>query len=286
MTWEKLALELELLRAEDPNSLMPLILGLNTLIDPMERSDSLHRSINFMCYELVARCENLSESERVDALIQYFFNEKGFSSLPLIQVGGESEHLFVRSLFDHRMSHSLTLTILFLHFANHLDLPIYAVHLRNNALVKWVRSGQSTYFDLLQRGARISEESLLPALSHNPALGETSEDISLEILPNRKIFYRYLKQLAHSFRSESRSKELLTCLNVKVTCEPNNTQFLAERALLNFRLGFVDDAQKDFKRYFSFIDADSAPREVYQAYVNLERFVSSLHQENPTGFLH
>jgi regulator of sirC expression with transglutaminase-like and TPR domain len=51
--------------------------------------------------------------------------------------------------------------------------------------------------------------------------------------------------------------------------EPENTRYLAERALLRKEMGLAKEALVDFKRYFSFTDKSMAPITVQQAHDEL-----------------
>ncbi len=285
MTWEKLALELELLAAEDPNSLLPLLVGLNSIIWPADQVEACFRSVNFMCYELMAKCENKNESERARILNDYFFKQKSFHILSLRPGELSAAHLLIKPVLDRKAGSPLAMTILYLHLAAHLDLPIYAVHLKDQSLLKWIRGGQSCFIDLQQQGHMISEDQLLPALSRSIGDGN-SGDVALEIVPNRRLFHRYLIELIRIFQNEENWKDLLTCYNVMVKADPNNMKALSNRALLHKRMGFMQEAMSDFKRFFSFVDRDSASPDLQRAFAEVERSLSSIDSEFPSGLLH
>src|SRR3569623_1080525 len=77
-TWEKLALELKLLRAEDFGALVPLCIGIQSVMWPKDNNEPVIRGLQFMGFELLKLCENKPEGERWDLLRSFLFDEKGF----------------------------------------------------------------------------------------------------------------------------------------------------------------------------------------------------------------
>ena len=77
--WDKLSVDLELLTVSDPNSLLPVILDIHSLIfNEHDDSNNILKKLNFMGYELQARTENLTEADRQSILSDYVFNERQF----------------------------------------------------------------------------------------------------------------------------------------------------------------------------------------------------------------
>ena len=158
ITWEKLAIELELLGSDDPSSLTQLLIGLNCLLWPLERPEWCSRTINFMAYDLMAKSEGLGEAERFQLLNDYFFRQKGFQILSA-KVGDLNEnHLLIKPVLTQRAGAPIVIALLYLHLVSHLDLPAYLIPLRHHVLLKWVRAGRSCYIDLASNGEVLGEE--------------------------------------------------------------------------------------------------------------------------------
>ena len=282
LTWERFVLDLELLLIEDPSSLAPIAVSLNQILLPEDSHDQCLRNINFMSYELMARCQDKNEDERVDELINYFFNEKGFSLSSIPALGWSDEDLLIKPALQNKCGAPLPTCLVFLHLANQLDLPIHLIHLKRHGVLKWVRGGRSCFLDLANGGCELSPEQVLNML--NQAKGKLKEE-ALEILPGKKVFLRYVEDLSLLFKKNKDLTRLMITLNTRLVIEPNNLELIAERALLRQRMGFVKEALQDLKRYFSFVDKEHAPLEIQMAFNQMEK-VTSGGERDAMDFLH
>ena len=152
ITWQKLSLELELLSSEDPSTLVPLIVGLNSALWPEQDYERIHRSINFMTYELISKAEGYEEEDRYQILNDYFFDQKGFQFVLPQEHSSNPSDLLVEPVLQNKKGESLPLAILYQHLANHLDLPIYLVNMNSMLVLKWVRVGKSNFIHLFDHG--------------------------------------------------------------------------------------------------------------------------------------
>ncbi|NQZ02668.1 MAG: hypothetical protein HRT45_18555 [Bdellovibrionales bacterium] len=270
IVWKKLSVDLELLNTEDPNSLIPLAASLNSMLDSnmdLERTD---RAINFMTYELIARAEEYSEWDRFQILNDYFFDHKQFQiSGPNNSVMPE-HHLLLEPVLKNKTGHALPLAMLYQHFANHLDLPIYLVNMSSMMIMKWVRSGKSSFVHLLEHGKLLDSESLTQLIQAEKSLENKDSDSCVDILPNRSIFENYITALLRSSKENGRSGTQLTLLNVLLVLNPHCLESLAHRGLLQQRLGHTREALLDFKKYLSFVELESAPLPVQTAFRQLQ----------------
>ena len=57
LTWEKLVIELKLLRNEDFGSLVPLCIGIQSLLWPKDGIETCFRHVQFMSFEIQKACE-------------------------------------------------------------------------------------------------------------------------------------------------------------------------------------------------------------------------------------
>lgn len=285
ITWEKLSLEIDLLTAEEPNSLVPLLIGLNALIWPNDPQEWSYRTLNFMTYELMAQAESYSESDRVHILNDYFFDQKGFQILPLNSSGDEST-LLMGPVLSKRTGLSTPIALLYLHLATHLDLPLYPVRLRNMTILKWIRGGKSSYLDVANAGRVLKSSHIIRILNEkNKSNRNEFETNCTDILPSKLIFSQYLNQLIEMYQKQEKSKELLLVFDVLLRLEPSHLGTLADRALLRQRLGYAKEALLDIKRYFSFVDQNQAPNEIQIAYRQLQSF-GELESISRTDILH
>lgn len=283
LTWERFVLDLEMLLVEDPSSLAPLALNLNHILWPEDGQEQSLRTINFMCYELMARCQEKDEEGRLLELLNYFFKEKGFQITPPSTEGWLEDDLLIKTSLQNKKGAPLPITLIFLHLASQLDLPIYLVHLKRHCIVKWVRGGKSNFLDLSAEGLVLTQEQLLEMM--NSSRG-TSAETCLEILPSKKVFLRYSEELSKLYTQANDLVRLLTTYNTRLVIEPNNLELLAARALLRQKMGFIKEGLQDLKRYFSFVEKDHSPLELQQAFLQMQTAVEMLPVRNEMEFLH
>ncbi|MGE0764447.1 MAG: transglutaminase family protein [Bdellovibrionales bacterium] len=267
MTWEKLVIELELLGSEDTSAILQLLVGLNSWLCPEDSMEWASRNLNFMTYELMAQSEGLTEAERFELLNQYYFKTKGFQVLQLKTHETQERHLLLKPVLENRAGAPLAITMLYLHFAAHLDLPAYLIQLRNHYLLKWVRGGRSSYIDLCNEGRLLSEEELIQIMARVNEPNAATEPLS--ILPNRKIFLRYSDDLVRIYDRTDSHERLYAIYNVILKVEPQNSRIIGRRALLCRKMGLDKEALADLKRYFSFVDRGQAPTEMVVAFQEL-----------------
>jgi regulator of sirC expression with transglutaminase-like and TPR domain len=280
--WKKFSVELELLNTEDPNSLIPLAASLNSTLDENMDSERTDRAINFMTYELIARAEEYSEWDRFQILNDYFFDHKQFQISASSATALPEQHLLIEPVLKNKTGHALPLAMLYQHFANHLDLPIYLVNMSSMLVMKWVRSGKSSFVHLLEHGKVLCNDSLTQLIQNEKSLKFDSADSCVDILPNRLIFEKYISALLETYKENGHSNSQLTLLNVLLVLNPHCLESLAHRGLLQQRLGHTREALHDFKKYFSFVELDSAPMQVQSAFRQLKT-MSELNQRLPTN---
>lgn len=261
-TWEKLALELKLLRNEDFESLIPLCIGINAVLWPKENVEACFRQVQFMGFEMAKTCENCNEAERWDILRRFLFKKKGFqiSSSSLSDVG--EREVLLKSVLDERSGHPLTLTFLVLHLAHFLDLPIALLQARHHFLFKWVRSGKTVYLDLYNEGKALSDQELIQVLNRSSS--------NLEVWSAKQLIMQYLELLMRTFEQSQSLSQLHVIYNLILQLDETNIAVLGQRALLRQKLGFSREALGDLKRYFSFVEQSHAPSELQQAWLELE----------------
>src|SRR5262249_1184440 len=117
-TWEKLVLELKLLRNEDFGSLVPLCIGIQSVLWPKDNHEPCLRSVQFMGFELLKTCEQKPEAERWDILRDFLFQEKGFQLSSPRPTELSEEALLMRSVLEDRSGHPLPVVFLLLHLAH------------------------------------------------------------------------------------------------------------------------------------------------------------------------
>lgn len=262
-TWDKLILELKHLRAEDFGALVPLCIGIQSVLWPKDNLETSMRGVQFMGFELLKSCEGKSEAERWEILRSFLFTERGFqlSSLRLAEVSENC--LLMKTVLEERMGHPLPVVCLLLHLANYLDLPVALIQARHHFLLKWVRSGKTIYMDVLNDGRVLTDSELIAVLNRSSS--------NLEVWSAKQLITQYLELLTSSFERSQSLSQLHVVYNLLLHMDDTNTFVLGQRALLRQKLGFTREALADLKRYFSFVEKVHAPADLQQCWLELER---------------
>lgn len=267
ITWEKLSLELELLQKEEPRTLVPILIGINSLLKMDDSQDWCLRTVNFMTYELAALCEGKNEADRFEILNEFLFRGREFRIQNLNRKCATVEDLLVKNVLEQRGGGLIPTALLYIHLANQLDLMLFVLNQPAFHILKWSRGSKASFIDLTQEGKVLDEEELLRVLS---TCGGAQQNISF-----RELLVCYLHDLRSAYR---RNNELDLChavLSMILKIEPTNLKYLGERAILRKEMGHVKEAQQDLKRYFSFTDVSNAPADIQLASRELCAMTSS-----------
>lgn len=261
-TWEKLVLELRLLRNEDFASLIPLVVGIQSVLYPKEGAESCFRQVQFLGFELLRTCEGLSEAERWEALRSFLFNDKSFQISSHRLNDTREKDVLIKCVLDERCGHPLPLVILLLHLAQFIDLPMALLQAKHHFLLKWVRSGKTIYLDLYNEGRPLTDNELIKVINRTES--------NLEVWSAKQLVSQYLELLMHTFEKAQALNQLHVVYNLMLQMDDTNTTVLGQRALLRQKLGFQREALGDLKRYFTFVERIDAPEELQQAWMQLE----------------
>lgn len=273
ITWEKVSIELELLNKEEPQSLLPLLIGINCLLRGDNFQDWCARNINFMTYELNAACEGLGEDERLIKLNEFFFGARDYRIDQLQRQQLSDRDLFLRDVLSERCGGALPIALIYTHLAFQLNLPMMIVNIQNLCLVRWVRADACTYLDLTKGGQQLCEEDLLHYLNKEPSVSEIQAQVDkLDILNFKQVMTIYLEDLRSALARSKEPDLTHAALSMLLKIQPNNLKYLADRALLRKSLGFHKEALSDIKRYFSFCDLANAPADLQMAFKEMTAF--------------
>lgn len=276
-TFEKLVLELKLLRNEDFAALVPLAIGVQSILWPKENIETCFRQFQFMGFEIHKACEQMNEAERFETLRKYIFETKNFQVALGARKDLTDRHLLMKSVLDERAGHPLPVVFIMLYMAQFLDIPIALIQARHHFLLKWVRSGKSLYLDIYNECRPLGDQELIQFLNRSSS--------NLEVWSAKQLMTQYLELLMNAFESAQELPQLHIVYNLLLQIDDGNTNILGQRALLRQKLGYNREALNDLKRYFSFVERADAPTELQQAWMELES-IPEPPQRGPTEILH
>jgi regulator of sirC expression with transglutaminase-like and TPR domain len=277
ITWEKLGLELELISKEEPRSILPLLIAINSLLKMDDsHQDRCSRAINFMTYELAAICERQAEADRFQLLNDFIFTSRDFRVNNLNRKSLCSKDLLLNTVLEERGGAAVPVALLYMHLAQELDLPIFIVNQPQYNLLKWVRGAKCQFIDIAEKGKILDEEELLKAMNLQPkGMTSTAEQGQSEVVSMKALLLVYLTDLKNALLRENEVDLCHAVLSMILKVEPTNLRHLGERALLRKQMGHLKEAQQDLKRYFSFVDISNAPTEIQMASKEIQALSSS-----------
>ena len=267
ITWEKLCLELELLREEEPKSLLPILIGVHAILRGDEFQDWCVRNVNFMVYELAAQCEGKSEAEKLDILNDFFFVQKDFQITHLNRNMLSEKDCLIRHVLTDRAGAALPMAMIYIHLATQVDLPLALVNLESLNICKWLRGSKCSYLDLARSGSVLGDEDILDMVTRmRQAQIGSVEEAKLEVLTGQKILTYYLEDLKETLKRQDEKDLHHAVLSMLLKLDNNNLAYIGERALVRKELGFEKEAMADLKRYLSFAEMASAPMDIQRAF--------------------
>lgn len=267
ITWEKLCIELELLQEEEPGSLVPILIGINSILHGDEFQDWCSRNINFMTYELSGLCESKSEADRLEILNDFFFNQKDFQISQLSRNQLRESDCLIRDVLTDRAGGAIPITIIYIHLATQIDLPLVMVNMESMNITKWLRGSKCDYVDLTKSGEILTDEDILNIVTNKRQIEVCSDEApKLEALTAKKVLTYYLEDLKECLRRQSEKDLHHAVLSMLLKLDHNNLAYIGERALIRKELGFEKEAMTDLKRYLSFAEITSAPSEIQRAF--------------------
>ena len=242
-----------------------------TRVEPDVKASSVMRRLQFLGYELTAMVgQHDSTPQKLDTLNRFFFDVKDFSVPqepnffdPL------SIHLLNRVL-NSRIGSSRTLAMVYRYLGEQIGLKFEFVDLQPHCYLKHVENGISKFVDFSRRGQSLTSDELLETLQSR-AKSQIELASLCESVGADHFVVEYLMVLKSAYQERSNVEPLLMVQNWILEYQPSNMMIIGERAVLLNHLGHYRNAFADLKRYFSFADRNSAPKELVVLFEDLTR---------------
>jgi regulator of sirC expression with transglutaminase-like and TPR domain len=223
---------------------------------------ALLRSVNFMGYELQTLLRGVDTESALPILNRFFFEQKNFR---LSATGGFS----LGELVERREGAAVLLALIYAHLASSCGVKLQLVHWPMHTVLRCeTAAGKYSYIDLECGGALLTPEEILARVCKHKK----------ELLPlsAQESVLQYLSYLSLHLRAGDEGERLHKVLGLILAIEPENTRYLAERAILRRDLGLVKEALQDMKRYFSFTNAEASAPEMIAVYHELKAMAPAL----------
>jgi regulator of sirC expression with transglutaminase-like and TPR domain len=200
-----------------------------------------------------ARTGQRSDADVVDsvrAVNRVLFDELGFQ-------GNQNDYYdprnsYLNEVVDRRLGIPISLAVLQMELARHMGLPMRGVSFPGHFLVSLAVDGGLLVLDPYHRGRSIDAAELKQRAK--PHLGDKPlrDDQLTELLApasNRAILVRMLRNLKALYAEKDDYDRALRCTDRLLTLDADQPTELRDRGLLYLKVGHLEAAREDLKRY-------------------------------------
>ncbi len=255
-------------------NLLREVCRISTRLDTSVTYERALKRAQFLAYELQSvTVPEDTESERLDILNRFFFEEKGFRCLPQSESDSAAAYLF-HQVIARRAGAPLVLSLLYAFLADSVGVKLDFVDLNPTCFLRWNDGGRSRFIDLTRNGRTLTNDELLETLHSRFKITSLPASTVFETLAFENYITDYVMALKKTVDPVRDPENLLFLQNTLITYQPSELPLVGERALLHRRLGNFKLALADLKRYFAFQDRSRAPMDLVHLYDEMLRLLS------------
>jgi regulator of sirC expression with transglutaminase-like and TPR domain len=206
--------------------------------------------------------QNGSAVDRAISLTEFLFNEEGFQ-------GNRADYLdprnsYLNDVLDRRLGIPISLSILFLHIGQQLNLPVFGVGMPGHFIVS-VQAGRTiTYLDPFNGGFPLTLEECAALVSEATGYDGPFDQAWLRRTAPGDILIRVLNNLRGIFIHREEWARAVSVVEHLLELRPESPDSLRDLGLLHYRAGSlrksVDLLSKYLKQYPSAEDATTTRR--------------------------
>ncbi len=280
ITWEKLKIEFDLFKSSPPASLMPILYGVDAYLFNNPELESSLNSLKKMSFELTRRTEHLDCENKISVLNEYFFKEISFQLKPISECSSELDCWLPIKGLKNKEATPLLVSLFYQHFAIEIDVPLQMVNHPHFFVLKWIRPGKKSLFiDLSRDGEFLNNNHIAETLNQN----KSSNNI-FDYMDSTKTLGNYLVGLYKNIDQLNDQNDKLTLLKIMILYFPENPLYFLKRALVYKESEQFQNANNDFKKYFSLVNENSIDSEVKSMYFETQSQVQ-FEKSKPTNHI-
>ncbi len=188
--------------------------------------------------------------DRIQALNTHLFFEEGLR-------GNAGEYYdprnsFLNEVLERKTGIPITLSVLYMEVGRRLGLPLAGVGFPGHFLVKYVGPDEEQVLDPFAGGAAVSEEQLAAKLKsmygdNNPFMAQIPQLLSPAT--KKEILIRMLRNLKGVYLQKGDFERALSIIDRILLLAPDFAMEVRDRGAVQQRLGRMQGAVRDFKRY-------------------------------------
>lgn len=255
------------------NMLLKLLMTIEHYLNPETDSERFYKSLQTHVATLHSLTKDQAEADRLGIFIDYFFNNIKFEIID--QNGYEKlPHWELPNIITELCSTTFMSRVLFIYLAQELDISLYAAEHSHLCLVVWNNNNEEHFLNLSLKAKRLSQQEVVLCFNQRQATNSNGTQC-LDRINDTELLKKYLVQMMTFFNKFNSPKKYLKVLNLYLQVDKNHLHSLSERALLYKELGHTNKAYNDLKRYMSFTDVNTIPKNIKLAYYELQ----AIHKE-------
>jgi regulator of sirC expression with transglutaminase-like and TPR domain len=193
--------------------------------------------------------ESPASGDVVGALSRHLFEELGFC-------GNEGEYYDLRNSFlndviDRRTGIPITLSVVYLEVARHLELPYFGVGLPGHFLVKYDDGRQRVFVDPFHGGRTLKRNQCQKWLREILGRRVILREHDFAAVDKRYIVRRMLNNLRDIYLNSRRYRKGLEVIEMLLMLTPGSTEEIKQRAWLHYELGQHRQARDELESYLA-----------------------------------
>ncbi len=225
---------------------------------------SVHQ-LEDMTGELAQRVKPSDDiATRLQLLNHYFYNETGFVGNAVDYYNPDNSML--NKVIDTRMGIPITLAILYMHFAEAINIPVFGISFPGHFLVGVNTAQGPLILDTFNQAEHLEKKKLFELLAKSSMTIENVQDIEKYLVPapKRFIIIRLLRNLKNIYMEKQQAEKALIVIELILSIVPDAADELRDRGMIYHHLEYTQGAIHDLKRFLE-LQPHSSERTVIEA---------------------
>jgi regulator of sirC expression with transglutaminase-like and TPR domain len=224
-------------------------LALGRLEYPDLNEDSYVERLNEFAEQLRPKLTSLASGDVVDAFSRHLFEDLGFC-------GNESDYYDLRNSFlsdviDRRTGIPITLSIVYLEVARHLELPYFGIGLPGHFVVKYDDGRRRVFVDPFHGGRTLKRSQCQKWLREIVGRRVVLREHDFAAVDKAYIIRRMLNNLRDIYLNSRRYRKGLEVIEMLLVLSPGATEEIKQRAWLHYELGQHKQARAELEAYLA-----------------------------------
>jgi regulator of sirC expression with transglutaminase-like and TPR domain len=222
-------------------------------------------SLNDMAGELAQTVKLTDDlATRIERLNAFFYTAAGFGQNT--EDYYHPDNSLLNRVLETRQGIPITLSILYMHFAQGIDLPVFGISFPGHFLVGINTAEGPWILDIFNRAERLDKKKLFELLAKsNPSIERVSDiDDFLVPAPKHLIMVRLLRNIKNIYIEKQQAELALIVIQLIFSLVPETADELRDRGMIYHHLDYAPGAIHDLKRYLD-LQPESPERPVVEA---------------------